>query len=185
MWTRDCPSCGKELSYSKKSKLTSAIKKGTACRSCSKKGKTHSEESRRKMSESLKGENNPMYGKTRSEETRRKISESQKGENSLNYGKPLSEEHRRNISIGSGGNGLLNEGRYCDHELRKWSKAVKDRDGCCQICGSRKKLHAHHIIPKAKWLSGAYLLNNGVTLCRICHIEEHQLNSVNCFLQID
>lgn len=40
------------------------------------KGKVVSEETRRKLSESLKGENSPMYGKTLSEEHRRKLSES-------------------------------------------------------------------------------------------------------------
>ena len=178
MWTRDCPSCGKEISYKGKGGLTRAIKSNNVCRSCGKKGeknplcgKSHSEESRRKIAEAQKGN-------THSEETRRKIAEAQKG-------KTHPEERRRNISIAKGGNGDLDHGRYNKVDLRIWTKAVKDRDGCCQICGSRKKLHAHHIIPKAKWLSGAYLLNNGVTLCSICHIEEHQLNSVNCFLQID
>lgn len=38
-------------------------------------GFKHSEETRKKMSESQKGENNPMYGKTLSEEARKKISE--------------------------------------------------------------------------------------------------------------
>ena len=164
MWTRDCPDCGKEMSYSSKSNLNRAIKLNKKCKSCGKKGikrQPFSEDWLRKLSEAKRGEKNSMYGKTRSEETRRKI------------------------SIFRGGNGLLNKERYDAYQLKHWTKAVKDRDGCCQICGSRKKLHAHHIIPKAKWLSGAYLLNNGVTLCSICHIEEHQLNSVNCFLQID
>ena len=44
-------------------------------------GKKHSDETRKKMSESTKGENHPMWGKTHSEETRNKISESTKGEN--------------------------------------------------------------------------------------------------------
>jgi len=185
MFVRNCPKCGKELSYSKKFNLNKAIKNNSVCVSCSKKGeknpfygKTLSEETRRNISEKMKGEKHPFYGKTHSEETLHKMSDAKKG-------KTLPEEHRRNISISCGGNGELNTGRYDHYELSRWSKAVKDRDKCCQICGSRKKLHAHHIIPKAKWLSGAYLLNNGVTLCSICHIEEHQLNPVNCFLQID
>lgn len=44
-------------------------------------GKTHSEETRRKISENhhdVSGKNNPMYGKKLSEETRRKISEAAK-----------------------------------------------------------------------------------------------------------
>lgn len=50
-------------------------------------GYVRTEEHRRKISESLKGENNPNYGKTLSEEHRQKISESLKGENNPNYGR--------------------------------------------------------------------------------------------------
>lgn len=42
-------------------------------------GSKHSEETKRKMSLSLSGPNNPLYGKTRSEETRRKIALSHEG----------------------------------------------------------------------------------------------------------
>ena len=56
-----------------------------------KKGRTFSEEHRRKISEAIKGEKHPMYGKHISEETRRKMSDAMKGHT-------LSEEHRRKIS---------------------------------------------------------------------------------------
>lgn len=59
----------------------------------SKKGKCASEETKRKMSESRKGKHvdnsgtkNPMYGKTHSEETKRKISESAKLRNKIANG---------------------------------------------------------------------------------------------------
>ena len=42
-------------------------------------GKHPSEESRKKMSESKKGENNPMFGKHHSAEARKKMSEANKG----------------------------------------------------------------------------------------------------------
>ena len=54
-------------------------------------GKHCSGETKRKMSDAKKGENNPMFGKNPSEETRRKISESRKGQ-------PKSDETRRKIS---------------------------------------------------------------------------------------
>ena len=53
-------------------------------------GKTLSEEHKRKLSESHKGDKNPLYGKTPSEEHKRKISESKKG-------KTLSEETKKKI----------------------------------------------------------------------------------------
>jgi hypothetical protein len=76
-------------------------------------GLSHSEETRRKISDSKKGENNPNYGKTTSEETRkriseakknmsdetrRKISEANKGEKNHMYGKTASEETKRKMS---------------------------------------------------------------------------------------
>ena len=53
------------------------------------KGKTLSENTRNKISEAKKGENNPMYGRT--------------GEKSHLYGKPHTEEHRNKIAIANGG----------------------------------------------------------------------------------
>lgn len=62
-------------------------------------------------------------------------------------------------------------------DLYKWSSQVKERDGFrCSICGSEKKLHAHHILSKSKHPELILVLNNGVTLCSICHNEEHRLN---------
>ena len=49
-------------------------------------GKHHSEESRKKMSESRKGENNPLFGKHHSAEARKKMSESKKGSYFFNNG---------------------------------------------------------------------------------------------------
>lgn len=61
-----------------------------------------SEESREKISEAQRGERHHYYGKHRDEETRRKISETLKGvgagENNPFYGKKHSEETRRRIS---------------------------------------------------------------------------------------
>jgi hypothetical protein len=65
-------------------------------------GKTHSEESKKKISDANKGEKNPMYGKKLSEETKKKLSEAMRGkyegENHPNYGKKLSEETKRKMS---------------------------------------------------------------------------------------
>jgi NUMOD3 motif len=76
------------------------------------KGKTHSEESKKRMSEASK---NP------SEETRRKMSERQKGEKNHNYGKTLSKEHRKKMSEASKGEKNPNYGK-------KWWN-----DGCGNI----------------------------------------------------
>ena len=57
-----------------------------------------SAETKKKISERLKGEKHPNYGKHLSEETKKKMSESQKGEKNPNYGKHFSEETRRKMS---------------------------------------------------------------------------------------
>jgi hypothetical protein len=61
-------------------------------------GIIHSEETRNKISNAKKGENNPQYGKTRSIESKRKQSEAMKGKNNPNYGKNRSIETKTKIS---------------------------------------------------------------------------------------
>ena len=60
-----------------------AMKEATEVKSKANKGKKRSEETRRKMSEAMKGkhtgENNPFYGKHLSEEQKKKLSEAHKG----------------------------------------------------------------------------------------------------------
>ena len=70
-------------------------------------GKTHSEESKRLMSEKKKGlysgENHPMYGKHHSEESKKKISESNLGKDAWNTGKSWSEEYKKKMSQSKSG----------------------------------------------------------------------------------
>ena len=84
------------------------------------KGKHHSEESRKKMSESRKGENNPRFGKHHSAEARKKISEAKKGENNPRFGKPAwnkgkqhSAEARKKMSESKKGSYFFNNGVIC------------------------------------------------------------------------
>ena len=74
------PLFGKHLSEETKKKMSEA-----------KKGRTFTEEHRRKMSEARKGENHPLFGHHHSEESRRKISEAKKG-------KHHSEETKKKMS---------------------------------------------------------------------------------------
>ena len=77
-----------------------------------KKGKQCSEETRKKISEATKGENNPNYGKQCSEETRKKISEGNKG-------KQCSEETRKKISEAKKGKQRSEETRKKISEAQK------------------------------------------------------------------
>ena len=69
------------------------------------KGKKHSEETKQKIGEAQKG-------KKLSDETRKKMSEAHKGEKNWNYGKHLSEEHKKKLSE-------CNKGKHRSEETRK------------------------------------------------------------------
>ena len=56
-------------------------------------------------------------------------------------------------------------------KLKSWAVSVKKLDSfSCIACGYSRKLHSHHILPKSKYRQYAYNVNNGVTLCILCHI---------------
>jgi HNH endonuclease len=45
------------------------------------------------------------------------------------------------------------------------------RDGyCCRLCGSRDRLHVHHVKPIS--FGGIHDLQNLVTLCNACHMKQ-------------
>ncbi|WP_414894448.1 MULTISPECIES: HNH endonuclease [unclassified Sphingomonas] len=62
-----------------------------------------------------------------------------------------------------------------DPSVRRWRASVLSRDEYqCRNCGKADDLQAHHII---RWVDDpAQRLNvdNGITLCRPCHMEEHR-----------
>lgn len=67
--------------------------------------------------------------------------------------------------------------RYNQRKLRKWSKAVRDRDGHkCTKCGSLKYLHAHHKVPIELCIDSEieFDTSNGITLCAKCHKAIHK-----------
>ena len=83
------------------------------------KGKHHTEEAKKKISEAQKGENNSMHGKSpwnkgkkMSEEYCRKNSESHKGKPSPNKGKHLSTEIKKKISDTLKGKPNATKGRH-------------------------------------------------------------------------
>lgn len=66
-------------------------------------------------------------------------------------------------------------GRSWTVESFRWKNNVHIRDNyTCQKCGSKEKLHAHHIIPFSLDESLRYEITNGITLCEKCHRKEHK-----------
>ena len=80
-----------------------------------------SDETKKKISESLRGEKHPLYGKHPSEETRKKMSEAKKGKPGHRLGKPLDEETKKKIRE------TLKGQKPSEETLKKRSKALKGR----------------------------------------------------------
>jgi len=80
-------------------------------------GLSHSEETKRKISEALSGDRNPNFGKSPSDETKRKLSEAHKG-------KVFTEEHKRKLSEAHKGKTLNEETkRKCSEAARRsWAQ---------------------------------------------------------------
>lgn len=59
----------------------------------------------------------------------------------------------------------------------RWREAVFERDGyACKVCGHNKggDLRAHHIYSYKKHRDQQLDINNGITLCVLCHDEFHR-----------
>lgn len=128
-------------------------------------GVHRSAETRRKMSESMKGANHPNYGKHRSAETRRKLSESHKG-------KHLSHETRRKLSESLKGTNNPNYDKHLSDETRrKLSEARKNLsvETRIKLSEARKKqtppmLGKHHSNETRRKISES--LKGNISPCR-------------------
>ena len=69
--------------------------------------------------------------------------------------------------------------RFRDERYVRWRNAVLERDGYrCQKCGRQCKkferaLAAHHVRAYATNIDARYDVDNGLTLCRPCHMALH------------
>lgn len=157
-------------------------------------GKHHSEEHCKKISESCK---KSFKGRKRffSEEHRKKLSEAKKGVKNPKFEKHPSKETLMKISgknhhnwqggISGWRTILMNSMLY-----KAWRNAVLERDKfTCQVCGERGgKLQTHHIEPVRDHKNDLLIfdINNGITLCKDCHIQTlwHEYEFVDQFNEI-
>jgi hypothetical protein len=58
-------------------------------------------------------------------------------------------------------------------EYRSWRAAVIMRDKRCVICNSMKNRHAHHVNHASFFKEQRFEVDNGVTLCSVCHQNYH------------
>lgn len=135
--------------------------------SISHKGKKLSEECKRKIGLKSTGRTHTVSKESRikiglagkgrkvSIETRKKISNSHKGEKSYLWKGGISQDTSHYFSL--------------DYKL--WREAVFDRDNyTCQNCGIKGiYVTAHHIKSWKNYPNLRYEIDNGLTLCELCH----------------
>jgi hypothetical protein len=140
------------------------------------------EETRKKMSERMKGDKNPakkpevrrkisktLQGHIESEETKQKIGKSHKG-------RPLFKMRGKKNPNWKGGITNVNRGFRNGDDYKMWHKACLERDNfTCQKCGQYGgKLEIHHKNNFAEFPDKRLAIDNGTTLCKKCHTEFHK-----------
>ena len=123
------------------------------------------------------------YGHKASITTKKKMSAARRGRKfSIEWRKKISEAHKGSKSSSwKGGVTPINKRIRRSMEFSLWRKAVFERDNyTCQRCGARGGngkavcLHPHHILNFAQYPKLRFIVDNGITLCKNCHIEFHK-----------
>lgn len=138
------------------------------------------EEHRLNLSKAKLGKNNPMFGREITEEHRRKLSESHKGDKAYNWqGGKETEKTRKLISENQRRVSKRNNGGRCsafEWALMKW---IYDyRCPCCLKREPEIKLTLDHIKPIS--LGGGNDISNIQPLCQACNSGKKNRNSI-CF----
>lgn len=130
--------------------LYDTINNGYNCESGGNENKIVSDETKQKMSEAMKGENNPMWGKHFTKEQKRKISESRKGkccgEKNPNYRKHLTKEQKSKLSEARKGENNPRWGKHLTEEQKR--KMSEARKGKC--CGENHPMWGRHLTEEQK-----------------------------------
>ena len=121
-----------------------------------------------------------------------KLLENKHAIGSIPWNKNITHEKDDRIPSGERSGGWI-DGRSSENEwlrrcrrLENWRKQVFERDNfACQIChdkckeGNRIILNAHHIKSWAEYHNDRFNVDNGMTLCKLCHNWVHHLNPLD------
>jgi hypothetical protein len=100
-------------------------------------------------------------------------------------GKHHTEEHKQKISLALTGknkgslNGQWKNGSWKFRaglnaaQYNNWKRKVLARDKICLMCLSKCNLQVHHIIPVHEDRTHIIDVDNGMILCKKCHIQTH------------
>lgn len=151
----------------------------------------HTEETKKKIRESVKKVMNTNKMKDKISNAKKGIlfsKEHKKQLSNARKGMRFSEEHKRAISEALKGimslrqcgekhwnwqNGITSERAkiYNSFRYKNWRKKVFEKDNyTCQNCGDKGVyLEAHHIKTFSKYKNLRFIVSNGITLCKKCH----------------
>jgi hypothetical protein len=120
-----------------------------------------------------------LFGKKKAELIKAKMSLKLKS-------RSLSKKHKENLSLRfkgeksyrwKGGITSINRRIKSSGAWKDWRKQVFERDNyecvCCGISGLKIELHPHHIIPISIDRTQSFNVNNGLTLCKECHLDKN------------
>lgn len=161
---RICKVCGNHFGA-----ILSYIKRGDNIKYCSNKCKFKARIGREFSKEHIKNLVKSHLGikmPPRTIEYRKKLAENRRGEKSHLWKGGITKENKRiRRSI----------------EFRLWREAVFARDNwTCQNCQERgHELHPHHIKSFSKYPELRFAIDNGITLCKNCHIKTDNYGNKN------